>query len=184
MPILGKEPDLFPEMLLDEPMAAESDRRWMVLYTRSRQEKSLARELLRRSIPYFLPMVKTTRQRAGRRFSTFNPVFSSYLFLFASEVERVASLATNRVSRVIQVEDADTLVHDLRQIRQLIASNAPLTIESRLEPGNRVRVRSGPFAGIEGTVLQRRGMTRLLVSVNFLQQGASVEIEDYLLEPL
>jgi hypothetical protein len=40
------------------------------------------------------------------------------------------------------------------------------------------------LAGVEGTVLSRRGGTRLLVAVNFLQQGASVEIEDFLLEPL
>jgi hypothetical protein len=38
--------------------------------------------------------------------------------------------------------------------------------------------------GLEGTVLVRRGVTHLLVSVNFLQQGASIEVEDYLLEKL
>jgi hypothetical protein len=38
--------------------------------------------------------------------------------------------------------------------------------------------------GLEGTVLMRRAQTRLLVSIDFLQQGASVAIEDYLLEPL
>ena len=33
-------------------------------------------------------------------------------------------------------------------------------------------------------VLSRRGRTRLVIGVNFLQQGASVEIEDFLLEPI
>jgi len=33
-------------------------------------------------------------------------------------------------------------------------------------------------------VLVRRGETRLLVSINFLQQGASVEIDDFQLEPI
>ena len=51
-------------------------------------------------------------------------------------------------------------------------------------PGNRVRVRRGPLAGLEGAVLVRRGQTRLLVQVNFLQKGASVEIDDFLLEPI
>jgi len=44
-------------------------------------------------------------------------------------------------------------------------------------------VKAGPFAGLEGTVVVRRGETRLLVAVNFLQQGASVEIDDFVLEP-
>ena len=37
---------------------------------------------------------------------------------------------------------------------------------------------------MEGTVLVRRGKTRLIVSVTFLQQGASVEVDDFNLEPI
>jgi len=33
-------------------------------------------------------------------------------------------------------------------------------------------------------VLTRRGETRLLVRVNFIQKGASVEVDDFLLEPI
>ena len=94
------------------------------------------------------------------------------------------SLATNRVLRVLPVNDSNRLIDDLRQIERLIQCNAPLTVESRLQAGSRVRVRSGAFAGVEGVVLRRRGQTRLLVSINFLQQGASVEIDDFCLEPL
>ena len=59
-----------------------------------------------------------------------------------------------------------------------------LTPESRLAPGNRVRVCQGPLMGMEGTVLVRRNSVRLLIAVDFLQQGASIEIEDFLLEPV
>ncbi len=62
-------------------------------------------------------------------------------------------------------------MNDLRQVERLIEANVPLTAESRLQAGMNVRVRSGPFAGVEGVVLRRRGETRLLVSINFLQQG-------------
>jgi transcription antitermination factor NusG len=104
--------------------------------------------------------------------------------LYATEQQRITCLTTNRVSRVLPIDDPQRLVFDLRQLRRLIASDAPLTVESRLEAGNRVRVRQGPFMGLEGVVLTRRGSTRLLVSINFLQQGASVEIDDFLLEAI
>jgi hypothetical protein len=122
--------------------------------------------------------------RRGRRICTFVPMFSGYVFLYGSQEERVRSLTTNRISRVLEVPDPDRLVADLRQVRQLLAAKVPLTIESRLAAGDRVRVRHGPMEGIEGTVVARRGRLRLLVSVNFLQQGASVEIDDFMLEPL
>jgi len=184
MPILAEEPSLYPETLLDELVREPSPRLWWVLYTRARQEKALARDLLAYQIPFYLPLVKKTAVRRGRKTTSYIPLFASYVFLFSSDQERIRSLTTNRVSRVLATNDPDRLIHDLRQLRRLIESDAPLTVERRLLPGSRVRVRQGALMGLEGTVLTRRGTTRLLVSVDFLQQGASVEIDDFFLEPL
>ena len=82
------------------------------------------------------------------------------------------------------MHDWNQLVHDLRQVRQLIACGAPLTTESRLVAGQAVRVRRGLLAGMEGIVLARRRVTRLVVSIDFIGQGAAVEIDDFLLEPI
>ena len=183
MPILKEEPNMYPETLLDAAPSDAAGHRWLAIYTKARQEKSLARELLKYGIPFYLPLVKKTNVSRGRKRTSLAPLFGGYVFLYASEEERVKSLTTNRISRILTVEDPDQLVFDLRQLRQLIAANAPLTVESRLGPGQRVRVRQGAFAGLEGTVLKRRGETRLLVSINFLQQGASVEIDDFMLDP-
>ena len=139
--------------------------------------------MLKYRIPFYLPLVKKTTVSRGRKRTSLAPLFAGYVFLFGSEEERVRTLTTNRISRVLPVEDPEQLVFDLRQLRQLIAAGAPLTVESRMGPGQRVRVRQGAFAGLEGTVLKRRGETRLLVSINFLQQGASVEIDDFMLDP-
>ena len=184
MPILKEEPSLYPETLLDEPPEDIAGRRWFAVYTKARQEKSLAREMLKQRIPFYLPLVKKTNVSRGRKRVSMSPLFAGYVFLFGAEEERLRCLATNRISRVLTVEQPQQFVFDLRQFRQLIAAGAPLTIEARLAPGRSVRVRQGAFAGLEGTVLKRRGETRLLVAINFLQQGASVEIDDFLLEPL
>jgi transcriptional antiterminator RfaH len=184
MPILREEPSLYPETLLDELVREPSPRRWWVLYTRARQEKAIARELLGHQIPFYLPLVKKISIRGGRKLTSHIPLFSGYVFLFGSDQDRICSLTTNRVSRVLTTSDPDRLVHDLRQLRRLIESDAPLTVERRLLPGSHVRVRQGALMGLEGTVLTRRGATRLLVSVDFLQQGASVEIDDFFLEPV
>ena len=112
------------------------------------------------------------------------PLFGGYLFLFGAEEERVRCLTTNRISRVLAVEQPEQLVFDLRQFRQLIAANAPLTIESRLAPGRRVRVRQGAFAGVEGTVLETPRRDAAVGRHQLPPAGASVEIDDFLLEPL
>ncbi len=184
MPILKEEPSLFPENLLEEGIQEPSDHHWWVIYTKARQEKSLARDLFAYRIPFYLPLIKKTTVLKGRKRISFIPLFSGYVFLFSSETERIKSMTTNRVSRILSVSDPQQLIFDLEQIRRLIASNAPLSVEQKLAPGNRVRVKQGALMGLEGTVLVRRGVTRLLVRVNFLQKGASVEMDDYLLEKL
>ena len=184
------EPCQYPEGLLENPdvfvedhLSAEN-RRWWVLYTKARQEKAVARELFAGKVPFYLPQVKRTGLYRGRKLSSFVPLFTGYVFLLGSERERIRALATNRLSCVLPVPDTDGLWRDLRQIQHLIESDAPLTPERRLVPGTRVRVKSGALAGLEGTVFTRRGRTRLLVHVDFLGQGASAEIDDFLLEQI
>jgi transcription antitermination factor NusG len=182
MPILAAETSLFPESLLDQ-IEEKSTRDWWVLYTKARQEKALARQLAGFEIPFYLPLVPKENYIRGYRVLSYLPLFSGYVFLYANDMERVRSLTTNRISYMLYVSDPWQMWHDLRQISQLIASDAPLTVERRLQPGQRVRVRNGPLAGMEGTLVTRRGRSKLLVSINFLRQGASVEINDFQLEP-
>lgn len=193
MPILAEEPCLFPEDLLQEPTATSqpdagppptTGRAWWIVYTKSRQEKSLARDLLGHRIPFYLPLVSRDHLTRGRRVRAHVPVFPGYLFLFGTPDERVDSLTTNRISRILPVPTQQELCRDLRQLANLIAIGAPLTIEQRLSPGRKVRIRSGPMAGFEGTIVQRRGSNRLLIAVSFLQQGVSVEINDFMVDPI
>ena len=143
------------------------------------------RRLRALDIPFYSPLVaKRTRSPSGRVRESYVPLFASYVFVFGSEAERHKALTTNCISRCLTVSDAGQLVSDLRQIRRLIELDAPLTIEARIEPGRRVRVRSGPMMGMEGTVVKRRGKAWLVVAVEFLQQGASVLLEDFQVEPL
>lgn len=182
MPILSEQPGLYPDDLFDEVYAGGLERHWWVLYTKVRQEKAVARQFLNAQIPFYLPLVWKRTVSRGRVIRSQIPLFPGYVFLYGSDEERVSSLAGNRIVRILAVHAPDRLREDLSRLRRLMDSGVGVTLESRLEPGSRVRVRHGPFAGIEGTVLTRRGKTRLLVAVDFLQQGASIEIDAAVLE--
>jgi transcription antitermination factor NusG len=184
MPILQAEPQCFPEDLLAKEFVPSDDCRWWLLHTKARQEKSIARELLAHSIAFFAPQTEKTSLVRGRKRRSYVPVFSSYVFLFGDEHQRYRSLTTNRVAQVIAVDDQARLHKDLAQVWRMIDSKVPLTIEGRLVAGDQVRIRSGSLAGVEGVVTARRKKCRLLVAVRLLQQGVSIEIDDFLLEPI
>lgn len=184
MPILAPETSLHPANLLDEFESDAGDRRWWAVYTKSRQEKSLARQLLSLDVPFYLPLVPKVSLIAGRRVKSELPLFCSYLFLYATDEERVQSLATKRVAHMFNAPDPRAIARDLRNVRSLIASGVPLTVEGRLVAGQRVRVKHGSLMGLEGVIISRRGEDRLLVTVDFLQQGVSILISDFQVEPI
>ncbi len=182
MPILPKETDLFPATLFEEvqPMDGAS---WWVLHTLSRREKELSRRLREMEVPFYCPMIpRKGKSPSGRVRVSHVPLFSGYVFVRADYEVRTHVLMTQLVLKTLEVTEPACLFEDLCRIRALIESQVPLSLESRIQPGQRVRVISGPLLGVEGLVIQRRGTDRLLVSVSFLQQGASVAIEDYQVE--
>jgi len=154
------------------------------LHTKSRQEKALAEELRRRGVSFYLPLIPKRSMSRGRPRESQVALFPSYVFLCGDEQDRLTALKTNRLAAVHAVADEGALRRDLVQIADLIELGAPLTPESRLTPGQWVRVKSGPCAGFEGTMVKRHGKSRLIVWIGQLFQGASVEIDDFLVEPI
>lgn len=185
MPILPRQRDLFPADLLDQTPSEGEGVRWCAFYTLSRQEKELMRKLEAASVPFYGPLIpRRLRSPGGRVRWSHVPLFPGYVFAPVDDEQRRIALATNTIARWIPVVDEAMLVGDLRLVKLLIDAERPLTPEARLEPGDPVRVRSGPLRGLEGAVIRRRGTERLLIAVRFLNQGASIELEDVDLEPL
>lgn len=184
MPILRREPDQFPAELLEQPdLGGETGRSWWVAHTYPRQEKSLVRRLHAHSTWHYLPQTENKfRSPNGRSRTSYVPLFPGYVFLYGSDQERGQALETGCVVRILDVEDGRKLTADLRQIKRLLDSGCPLTTEAELSPGELVRVTTGPFQGFEGRLLKRQAGDRLLVLVNYLQQGVSVALENYQVE--
>lgn len=186
MPILTPQTDLYPTDLFErESLGDESEVGWWALYTMSRREKHLMRQLVQLEVPFYCPIIpKRNRSPGGRIRTSYLPLFANYVFLYGDDQQRYQAMTTNCVARHTRVVAGGELTRDLRRIYELIQAGVPLTAESRLEAGDLVRVRSGPFRGYEGYIIRREGQRRLLVAVNFLQQGASFALEDCELEPV
>jgi len=183
MPILPHEPDCHPPKLLENEDCITED--WWLFYTRSRQEKQLMRRLREMGVKHHAPQIPSRkRSPAGRIRTTYAPLFNNYVFMCGPEEHRYQAVCTGCIVKHEPITDIQQFVNDLQQIYKLVNSGAPLAVESRLEPGEPVRVRSGAFAGYEGTVIRRDQETRLLVSVRFMDQGVSVKLEDCQLESI
>ncbi|MEM7452728.1 MAG: transcription termination/antitermination NusG family protein [Planctomycetota bacterium] len=186
MPILKREDDIYPANLLtDDELLGSDALTWWCIYTISRREKDLMRKLASLKVAHYGPVIpKRYRSPNGRLRTSYVPLFPNYIFMLADEDGRYQAMTTNCISQCNEVPNRTQLVTDLRQIHSVIDAGVALTPEARLETGNRVRVRTGPFAGYEGVVIRREGKTRLLLALHFLEQGVSMELDEGVLEPL
>ncbi len=181
MPILATECNLHPFDLFEGKTEAISGLNWWVLHTRPRQEKSLARALLKFNIAFYLPLIAHRNLIRGRVMESQLPLFPGYLFIRGSSEQRIAALSTHRVVRSIPVPDQGRLSDDLSQVYRLIRSGLPVRPEDRLETGAEVVIRSGPLIGLHGVILKAASGGRFYVQVDFIQRGASVLLDDFTL---
>jgi len=155
---------------------------WWVAHTKSRNEKALAHDLIRRQISYFLPMTRRARRHRGRTIRSLLPLFSGYLFFCGSEDQRVELLRTNRVANLIEVKDQGTLVDEIYQIEKALRARIPLSRHPYLKEGTLCQVTAGPLAGLKGIVVRTKSATRLVLQVDILGRATSVEIDADMIE--
>lgn len=157
---------------------------WMVLQTRARQEKAIARQLTARRSRFVLPLVPRVTLIRGRKFTSQVPLFPGYIFLCGQREEAFHTITTKRVCRIIDVPDQQTFLHELSQIMTALQAGAPLDLHPFAVEGRRCRIIRGPFMGLEGVVIQRKSMMRLVLQIGILGRGAALEIDADFLEPI
>ena len=171
---------------------------WRVAHTKSRNEKALAQDLIRKHISYFLPMSWRVRRRNRRTIRSLLPLFGGYLFFCGEESQRIELWRTNRIANIIEVKDQQRLLDELLQIEQALRAGAPLAPHKYIKVGQRCRVIAGPLADLQGIVVgvpkrkkerpgepvKTKNITRLVLQIDMLGQAASVEIDVDMIEML
>jgi transcription antitermination factor NusG len=157
---------------------------WHVLHTKSRQEKILCEDLATLSIPYYLPLVRAVRYYGKRKAVVEEPLFPGYVFLRGTIDQAYQADRTRRVAHIIKVSDQQQIEWELRNLSLALTNTSSLSAYPFLKEGVRVEVRSGPFRGLQGVIDGRSKNDRLILQVNTLGRGVSLEIDGALLEPL
>ncbi len=135
MPIARPEIACHPNDLLTCLPQDAADRRWIVAQTLARQEKSLARDLLRCGIPFYLPLMPRRLSYKGRQASSYVPLYPGFVFLYANADERQTCLATGRIAVILEIGDQLRFREDLLRVANAIANEtAILSGDSTLLP--------------------------------------------------
>ena len=160
---------------------------WYALYTRPRHEKQVLEDLTKRGIEAFLPTYKVRRRWSDRYKVVEEPLFKNYLFVNVDYDRRhYETLRPYGAVTFVMFDGKPAPVPDgeIDSIRRLVTSELPYNPHPYLKVGRRVHVRYGPLEGCEGILTRKKGLTRIVLSIQLLQQSVSAEVDADCVAPI
>jgi len=151
---------------------------WYVAYTLPRHEKAVAHRLWIQKIASYVPLYTDERHWRNRRLEVELPLFPGYVFVRMALTDRVHVLSHPGVVRLLTANGEIAPIPDA-EMQRLQACVA--TWKVRPFPffvsGKRVRIKSGPFAGLEGTILRRHGKRKMIVTLDLIQSAMVLDLD-------
>lgn len=152
---------------------------WFAVYTTSRHEKRVAQHLEQRQIEHFLPLYRAQhRWKDGSQARLDLPLFPGYVFVRFNLKERVAVLEVPGVVSIIGTGSQPAPLPDF-EVEVLRSGLDPSRVEPHpfLTVGQRVRIRVGALAGLEGIVLRKKNGYRVVLTLDLLLQSVAIEVD-------
>jgi transcription antitermination factor NusG len=152
---------------------------WHAVYTRHQHEKTIARILTLKGFETFLPLYQESRRWQDRVKLLSLPLFSCYVFLKSGLERRLDIITTPGIHDFVSTAGRPALIPavEIEAIRRGVESGAYVEPHPLVNRGEWVRVRSGPLDGIEGILVRKKNVYRLVLSVEMLGKAAAVEVD-------
>lgn len=135
-------------------------------------------------IDYYLPLREETKIYQRRKVTVTKPVFPGYFFCNVTHDSKQKLLTTHHILRVLSPDNSRELIRQLVHIRRALRVDPGLRSRNALRRGKRVRIRNGPFMGVEGIVSVIKGMTSVCLNVELIGQAVAVEVDQDFIELL
>jgi transcriptional antiterminator RfaH len=152
---------------------------WYVVHTKPREEFRALDQLERQGFDAYLPTWTRERISWGSLSSRVEPLFSRYLFVRLASANQNFSLirSTRGVSGLVSFGHhpsrlSEEAVIGLRELEQ----SARQLAKGLFEPGQLVKIFSGPLRGLEGVFKGRTASDRGLVLIDFLSKSHTVSV--------
>jgi transcription antitermination factor NusG len=158
---------------------AYSEQRWYAAYTSANHEKRVAEQLGVRAVEYFLPLYESVRRWKDRRVTLQMPLFPGYVFVRMALRDRLQVQQVPGLARLVGFAGTPAALPEveIEALKGSLAGGLLAEPHPFLAVGRRVRVKTGPLAGIAGIVLRRKNRLRLVISLDLIQRAVAVEVE-------
>ncbi len=149
-------------------MCGKEKLKWRVLYTKSRQEKKVAKLLSEMGIVYYLPTQKVLKQWSDRKKKVEEVLFKSYVFVNLDARNYYEALKVPGVVKYVSFEGKAVSISEkqIETIKNTINNELEFEISTEyFKKGDLLTIKKGPLKGATGEVVSWSGKKRLLVRI-------------------
>lgn len=152
---------------------------WYAIWTRSRHEQVVRQQLEQKQIDVFLPTVLKWSRWKDRKKQVSWPLFPGYCFAKFDPGQRVAVLKCTGAVSIVSFNGSPAPIpeEELHGIRQLVESDLQFDPCPLIHEGDKVEVTHGPLKGVVGRLVRKGTHARLVLAVDLIGQGVSVEVD-------
>jgi transcription antitermination factor NusG len=153
--------------------------KWYVIYTKPRNEKKVAAELLAKGIEHYCPLIKTMRQWSDRKKVIEVPLFNSYLFVFVSEKEFFEVLTVKGVVKYITFERKAVAIpeYQIEAIKQTLLNEIKFEVSTEnFKIGQKIEIINGVLSGVLGEIVTISGKKQLLLRIENIGYSLLINI--------
>ena len=159
--------------------AKDPSLQWFAAYTTPRHEKHVSEALAERDIETFLPLYKTVRQwKKSSPITLELPLFPCYVFVRISRQARGTVLGSPGVLSIVgSPKEPWPLPPSEIEALRLGAQMAKTEPHPYLKVGERVRVKTGSMAGVEGILLRKKNELRFVLTLEAIMRSVAIEVD-------
>lgn len=151
------------------------NRFWFALYTKPRHEFKAAEQLKDVNVDYYLPVVVKLKQWSDRKKKVTEPLIRGYIFIHASEKERITALEQNGIVRCVTFNGRVATIPDwqIENLRRMLETESDFLISEKIMAGQKVKVISGPFEGVTGLVNYTSNGKTISITIDMLKRSVT-----------
>lgn len=159
---------------------------WWAVYTQHQHEKSVAEMLSGKGFEVFLPVHESMRRWKDRQKLLALPLFPCYVFVRGVLSRRLQVVTTPGIHMILSRGEQIEVVPEteIDAIRRAVQGSYKIEPHPFLKIGERVRVTRGSLEGVEGILVRKKNLYRLVLSVDMLAQSVGVEVSASDVEPV
>lgn len=138
-------------------MSSSPQLKWYVVYTKPRWEKKVAELLGKRGFEHYCPLNRVKKQWHDRKKTVMEPLFTSYVFVRATQQQHTYISAVPGVVNFIHWLGIPAVVRgeEIQAIKDFLSENAEVEVQKiEVNLNDTVKIIRGPLIHHEGKVVQ------------------------------